>query len=135
MVLYSPDWTNTGFSFIVLTVKICFVTRLLSSTDSRGTNFGALFTSLDKYRFFCHTPNCKSVSSPFAFRARTLLDERILISSLSGKALTMLVEWRLPAIQHAFFQAESSKLDIKRHKPGVLFISLQIGSHFKQAIM
>ena len=32
MVLYSPNWTNIGFSFILLTI-ICFVTILLSSTD------------------------------------------------------------------------------------------------------
>ena len=31
MVLYSPDWTNTGFSFILLTVNLfrhCTLTEL-----------------------------------------------------------------------------------------------------------
>ena len=36
MVLYSPDWTNIGFSFILLTL-ICFVTLLLSSRDYTDT--------------------------------------------------------------------------------------------------
>ena len=32
-------------------------------------------------------------------------------------------------------RAEPGKLDIKSSKPGILFISLQAGSLFKQAIM
>ena len=33
------------------------------------------------------------------------------------------------------FEAESDELDIKRLKPGILFISLQVGSFFKLPIM
>ena len=33
------------------------------------------------------------------------------------------------------FKAKPGKLDIKRHEPGILFISLPIVKHFKLAIM
>ena len=51
----------------------------------------------------------------------------VFILSLPGKALRTLVDIaRL---------AEPGKLDIKRREPGILFISLPIGSIFKLAIM
>ena len=31
--------------------------------------YGGLFTRLDKYRVFFHTPNCKSVSSLYSYQA------------------------------------------------------------------
>ena len=46
-----------------------------------------------------------------------------MISSLPGKASRTLVESR--------GKAEPGKLDTKRCKPGILFISLQVGSLFK----
>ena len=59
-----------------------------------------------------------------------------MISSLPGKALRMLVELRgLPRDSTCLFEAEPGKLDIKRREPGILFISLPIGSLFKLAIM
>ena len=41
----------------------------------------------------------------------------------------------LPSNLACFLEAESGKLDIKRRKPGTLFISLEVGSLFKLAIM
>ena len=32
-------------------------------------------------------------------------------------------------------QSKPGKLDIKRRKPGILYISLSVDSHFKQAFM
>ena len=48
----------------------------------------------------------------------------------------MLVESRgLPSDSACILKAEPGKLDIKRREPGILIISLQVGSLFKQAIM
>ena len=59
-----------------------------------------------------------------------------MISSLPGKALRMLVDIaRLAERFNMRSQAEPGKLDIKRRKPGILFISLPIVSLFKLAIM
>ena len=59
-----------------------------------------------------------------------------MISSLPGKALRMLVDIaRLAERFNMHSQAEPGKLDIKRRKPGILFISLPIVSLFKLAIM
>ena len=55
-----------------------------------------------------------------------ILGECLLISSLPGKALRGALIVRL---------AEPGKLDIKRREPGILFISLQVLSLFKLAIM
>ena len=38
-------------------------------------------------------------------------------------------------IRQCVLEADAGKLDIKRRKPGILFISLPIGSHFKLASM
>ena len=38
----------------------------------RWSGDGALFTRLDKYRVFFHISNCQSISSLYAYRARTL---------------------------------------------------------------
>ena len=60
-----------------------------------------------------------------------ILGEYLLISSLPGKALrTLLVD-----IARLAEQFEPGKLDIKRHSPGILFISLPNVSLFKLAIM
>ena len=59
-----------------------------------------------------------------------------MISSLPGKALRMLVELRgLPSESTRVLDAEPAKLDIKRREPGILYISKQVGSLFKLAIM
>ena len=59
-----------------------------------------------------------------------------LISSLSGKALRMLVDIERLAEQFSKrSHSKPGKLDIKRHKSGILFISLPIVSLFKLAIM
>ena len=48
----------------------------------------------------------------------------------------MLVELRgLPSESTCVLEAEPAKLDIKRREPGILFISEQVGSLFKLAIM
>ena len=48
----------------------------------------------------------------------------------------MLVEMLgLPSDSTGILEAEPGKLDIKRRKPGILFINLPICSHFKLAIM
>ena len=48
----------------------------------------------------------------------------------------MFVESRgLQSDSTCILEAEPGKLDIKRHKPGILFIFLQVGSFFKLAIM
>ena len=50
--------------------------------------------------------------------------------------MIMLVELRgLLSDSACVLEAEPDKLDIKRRKPGILFINLQLGSLFKQAIM
>ena len=60
-----------------------------------------------------------------------------MISSLPGKALRMLVDITrgLPSDSACVLKAEPGKLDIKRHEPGILFISLPIVSLFELAIM
>ena len=59
-----------------------------------------------------------------------------MISSLSGKALRTLLESRgLQSDPTCVLEAKLGKHDIKRRKPGILFISLPIGSLFKLAIM
>ena len=64
-----------------------------------------------------------------------ILGEYLFISSLPGKALRMLVESRgLPSDSSCILKAEPGKLDIKRREPGILFISLPIGSPFKLVI-
>ena len=59
-----------------------------------------------------------------------------MISSLPDTALRMLVDIARLAepIQHVI-KAKPGKLVIKRHKPGILFISLPIVSLVKLAIM
>ena len=55
-----------------------------------------------------------------------------MISRLPGKALRMIVESRgVPSDSTCILEAESGKLDIKRHEIGILLISLQVGSLFK----
>ena len=55
----------------------------------------------------------------------SILGEIILISSLPGKASRRLVELQdLPGDSTCFLIAKPGKLDIKRCKPGILFISL-----------
>ena len=62
--------------------------------------------------------------------------ERLLISSLPGKALRMLVDIvRLAERFNMCCKAEPGKFDIKRRKPGILFISLQAVSLFNLVIM
>ena len=41
----------------------------------------------------------------------------------------------LPSDLTCVFEAKAGKLDIKSHEPGILFISLQVDSLFKLAIM
>ena len=49
----------------------------------------------------------------------------LLISSLQGKALKMLVESQgLLSNSTSDLEADPGKLDIKRHEPGILVISL-----------
>ena len=53
-----------------------------------------------------------------------------------GKALRTLVESQgLPSDSTCALRAEPGKLDIKRHAPSILFISLPIGSFFKLAVI
>ena len=62
--------------------------------------------------------------------------ECLLISSLPGKTLRTLVESRgLASGSTCVLKDEPGKLDIKRRKPGILFISLPIGSIYKLAII
>ena len=62
--------------------------------------------------------------------------ECLLLSSLPGKASRTLVESQgLQSNSTRALEAEPGKLDIKRSVPGVLFISLPIGSLFKLAFM
>ena len=59
---------------------------------------------------------------------KRILGESLLISSLPGKALRTLVESRgLPSNSTCNLEAEPGKLDIKRHSPGFLLISYQVG--------
>ena len=61
-----------------------------------------------------------------------------MIPSLPGKALRMLVELRslrhdsrgFPHNSTCILGAELGRLDIKRHSPGILFISLPIASDY-----
>ena len=65
-----------------------------------------------------------------------ILGECLLISSLPGKALRMLVESRgLPSDSTSVLKALPGKLHIERLNPGILFISLSIGSLSKLVIM
>ena len=65
-----------------------------------------------------------------------MLGECLLLSSLPGKTSRTLVESRdFPNDSTCVFEAESGKLYIKRREPGILFISLQVGSLFKLPIM
>ena len=67
---------------------------------------------------------------------KRILGEGLLISSLPGKALRKLLTSRGLLSESTFvLEAEPGKLDIKRHKPGILFINLPIVSLFKPAIM
>ena len=60
----------------------------------------------------------------------------ILISSLPGNVSITLVESRgLMSDSTCVLEAKPGKLDIERHKPGILFISLQVASLYKLAIM
>ena len=64
------------------------------------------------------------------------MDECLLISSLPGEASRTLVESRgLPSDITSILEAKPGKLDIKRCEPGILFITLQVGSLIKLAIM
>ena len=58
-----------------------------------------------------------------------------MISSLPGKALRMLFDIARLAEQFMGSQSRSGKLDIKRRKPGILFISIQAYSLFKLAFI
>ena len=49
---------------------------------------------------------------------------RILISSLPGKALRTLVDIASPAMSTSVFKALPGKLDIKRHSPSILYLSV-----------
>ena len=58
------------------------------------------------------------------------------ISSFPGKASRKPNEMRgLPSYSTCVLEAEPGKLDIKRSKPAILFISLSVGSLFKLTIM
>ena len=58
------------------------------------------------------------------------------ISSLSGKASRTLVELRgLPSDSTCILEDEPGKIVIKRRKPDILFICLQVGSLYKLAII
>ena len=60
----------------------------------------------------------------------------LLISSLQGKASKMLVESQgLSSNSTSDLEADPGKLDIKRHEPGILVISLQVCSLFELEIM
>ena len=64
------------------------------------------------------------------------LGDCLLISILPGRASKTPVESRgLLSDSMCILEAKSSKLDIKRCKPGILFISLQVGYLFKLVIM
>ena len=59
-----------------------------------------------------------------------------MILSLPGKASRMLVESRgLPSDSTCVLEADPGELDIKSREPGILFISLQVGSLYKLTIM
>ena len=47
----------------------------------------------------------------------------------------LLTSRSLPSDSTCFLEAKPSNLDIKRGEPGILFISLQVDSLFKLAIM
>ena len=56
---------------------------------------------------------------------KRILGECLLISSLPGKGLSMRVELRgMPSNSTCILEAVPGKLDIKRRKPGILFISI-----------
>ena len=60
----------------------------------------------------------------------------VFISSLPGKALRTLVESRgWPSSSTCILIAEFGKFDMIRRKPGILFISLPLGSLLELAIM
>ena len=61
----------------------------------------------------------------------------LLISCLPGKALRTLVESRgsVPRDSTNVLKTLPGKFDSKKRGPGILFISLPIGSFFKLAIM
>ena len=80
---------------------------------------------------------CRRIVSYISMTTFTALDleitlgECLLISSLPGKASRTLTL----AESRGFLEAEHGKLDIKRHEPRILLISIQVGSLFKLAIM
>ena len=77
-----------------------------------------------------------SLISAFVIPFLEILGECLLTSSLPGKALRTLVESRgLPSDSTCILKAGRGKLDIKRHEPGILLISLQVGSLFKLAVI
>ena len=78
-------------------------------------------------------PYTKGLTRAFWWEYRQYVGE---ISSLPGKASRILVESRgLPSYSTCILEAEPGKLDIKRHKAGIIFIFLQVGSLFKLEIM
>ena len=65
-----------------------------------------------------------------------ILGECLLISSLPGEARDRLLTSRgLLSDLTCVLETEPGKLEIKRCEPGILFISLQVGSLVKLAIM
>ena len=67
---------------------------------------------------------------------KSILGECLLISGLPDKVLRTLVDIaRLAELFNMHSQSEPGKLDIKRHDPGILFISLPNVSLIKRAIM
>ena len=66
------------------------------------------------------------------FNIQRILGSRLLISSLLG---ALVKSQGLPSDSTCILKAEPGKLDIKGQEPGILFISLQVNSLFKLAIM
>ena len=95
------------------------------------------FFGLNKYFFLKkHLYPCLRDIGILIFIKITQNTRCLLISSLPGKAFRTLVESRgLPSDSTYVFENEPGKLDIKRRKPAILFISLPIGSLYKLATM
>ena len=53
---------------VLILYRYCLISVELRS----WSGYGDLFTRLDKYRIFFHTSNCKSVLSPYVYRARII---------------------------------------------------------------
>ena len=84
-------WDCSIFLFTLIGYRnsICSIRVKLCS----WSHYGTLFTWLDKYRVFFHTSNCKSVSSHYSYRARTICQLNPLSTTFNLKQTVFLLNF------------------------------------------